>query len=283
MLINFKEVYFTYSPKTPYEYEALKDINLTIKEGSFTFIVGKTGCGKSTLIQQMNGLLVPSSGEVTAGDYVVSSDKKRRTKKLSNLRKEVGIVFQFSENQLFEDTVEKDVAFGPMNFGVKREEALEIAHKCIDSVGLNESYYQRSPFDLSGGNRRRVAIAGILALQPKVLILDEPTAGLDPRGSEEIMSLIQKMNKEGITIVLVSHDMNLVLRYATDVIVMNDGKIVKEATPDELFLENDEQYSLETPLIAKVVKAFHDKGVNLNTTNIRDIESLANEIARLKK
>ena len=283
MLINFKEVYFTYSPKTPYEYEALDNINLTIKEGSFTFLVGKTGCGKSTLIQQMNGLLIPSEGEVTAGEYVISSNRKRRTKKLSMLRKEVGIVFQFSENQLFEDTVEKDVAFGPMNFGIKREEALEIAHKCINSVGLDASFYERSPFDLSGGNRRRVAIAGILALQPKVLVLDEPTAGLDPRGTEEVMQLIKRLNEEGITIVVVSHDMNLVLRYATDVIVMNDGKVVKEATPDELFLENDEDYSLETPLISKVVKALHDKGLDVDTHNVRDIKSLAKEIARSRK
>ena len=283
MLINFKEVYFTYAPKTPYEFDALKDINLTIKEGSFTFLVGKTGCGKSTLIQQMNGLLVPTEGEVEAGEFIISSNKKRRTKKLSMLRKEVGIVFQFSENQLFEDTVEKDVAFGPMNFGVKKEEALNIAHECINSVGLDESFYERSPFDLSGGNRRRVAIAGILALRPKVLVLDEPTAGLDPKGTEEVMKLIQELNKKGITIVVVSHDMNLVLRYATDVIVMDDGKIAKEATPDALFLDNDEDYSLETPLISKVVKALHDKGVKLDTHNIRDLDSLATEIARSKK
>lgn len=283
MPINFKDVSFTYSYKTPFENVALNDINATILDKSFTCIVGKTGCGKSTLIQQLNGLLLPTKGEVIVDEFVVSSNRKRRTKKLANLRKKVGIVFQFSENQLFEETVLDDVAFGPTNFKVSKEEARKIAKECLLKVGIKEEYFEKSPFELSGGEKRRVAIAGILALSPSIMVLDEPTAGLDPEGTKEMMELLKKMNESGTTVIVVTHDMNLVLSYATNVIVMSDSRIVKEATPDELFLDNDEKYSLETPYIAKVVQELDKKGIKLDTKIIKDVKSLASEIARKRK
>ena len=277
-MIKFENVSFTYSPKTPLEHLALKNINLEIKEGSFTCIVGKTGCGKSTLIQQLNGLLKPTSGKVVVDSFVISSNKKERTKKLQPLRKHVGIVFQFSEYQLFEETVEKDVCFGPLNFGVNKEEALRIAHESLNKVGIDESYYNKSPFELSGGEKRRVSIAGILALNPKVLVLDEPTAGLDPQGTKEILSLFKELNKQGITIILVTHDMNIVFEYASDVVVMDDGEIIKVTTPGELFLEDVEQYNLETPLLAKTIQKLVSKGYKLDLSKIYNIESLIDEL-----
>ena len=278
-MIKFENVFYTYSPDSPFAYEALNDVNLTINPGSFTCIVGKTGCGKSTLIQQLNGLLFPSRGKVIVDDFVISSKRKERTKKLQPLRKHVGIVFQFSEYQLFEESVEEDVAFGPMNFGIKKEEALKIAHEALAKVGIKEDYYKKSPFDLSGGEKRRVSIAGILALKPDILVLDEPTAGLDPSGSKEILSIFDELNKNGTTIILVSHDMNIVFKYASDVIVMDDGKIVKEAKPHELFLEDVEKFSLETPPLAKVVHKLINKGYKLDLSKIRDLDSLIKELS----
>lgn len=282
MQIKFLDVSYTYSPNTPYEFNALKDINLDIKEGSFTGLVGKTGCGKSTLIQHLNGLLIPSSGEVIVDEYVLTTNKKRRTKKLKNLRQKVGVVFQFSENQLFEETIIKDVMFGPLNFGVKYEEAKNKAQECLKQVGIPESYFEKSPFELSGGEKRRVAIASILAMSPDVLVLDEPTAGLDPTGTKEIMNLFKQINEAGKTVIFVTHDMSLVLEYATDVIVMKDKEIVKEATPEALFTENEEEYNLETPQIALLAKALINKGLKLNLANIKDASSLADEIMKAR-
>lgn len=277
-MIKFDHVFFTYSPNSPLEYEALNDVSLEIKEGSFTCIVGKTGCGKSTLIQQMNGLLVPTKGKVIIDDFVVSKNRKERTKKLQPLRKHIGIVFQFSEYQLFEETVEDDVAFGPTNFGVKKEKALKIAHEALKQVGIDESYYKKSPFELSGGEKRRVSIAGILALKPSILVLDEPTAGLDPVGAESTLKLFQELNKNGTTIVLVTHDMNIVFEYASDVVVMDDGKVVEHTSPSQLFLENVEPYSLETPQLAKVVRKLIDKGYKLDLSKIHNLETLIGEL-----
>ena len=283
MPISFQNVFYTYNEKTPFKQVALYDVTTEIKKGSFTCLVGHTGCGKSTFIQQLNGLLIPSSGDVVVDEYIVSSNKKKRTKKLHDLRKKVGIVFQFSEYQLFDETVEGDVSFGPTNFRVKKEEAIKIAHECLKTVGIPEEYYQKSPFELSGGERRRVAIAGILALQPEILVLDEPTAGLDPIGSKEMMTLFKKLNKDGTTIILVTHDMNIVLEYADDVIVMNDGRIVKHVSPDELFLESVEEYSLETPLVSKFVQALKKNGMKLDLKKIHTLEDLVDEIAKEKK
>ncbi|MFA6645252.1 MAG: energy-coupling factor transporter ATPase [Bacilli bacterium] len=283
MPIKYENVSFTYNAKTPFSYEALSDVSLEIKDGSFTAIVGKTGCGKSTLIQQLNGLLIPTSGEVIINDYVVAKSRKRRTKKIKELRKLVGIVFQFPEYQLFEETVEKDVAFGPKNFGLNNEEALKNAHEALALVGLDESFYKRSPFDLSGGERRRVAIAGILALKPNILVLDEPTAGLDPRGAREMMKLFKGLHEKGTTVILVTHDMNIVLEYSDTVIVMEDGEVREITTPLELFNKENDRYSLETPLLYKFVKSLSDKGMNLDIAMIKDIDSLASAIAQAKR
>ena len=279
MPIKYENVSFTYNAKTPFSYEALSSVNLEILDGSFTAIVGKTGCGKSTLIQQLNGLLVPTSGEVIINDYVVAKSRKRRTKKIKELRKLVGLVFQFPEYQLFEETVEKDVAFGPKNFGASNEEALKSAHEALRLVGLDESFYKRSPFDLSGGERRRVAIAGILALNPNILVLDEPTAGLDPRGAREMMALFKGLHDNGTTVILVTHDMNIVLEYSDTVIVMEDGEVREITTPLELFNKENDRYSLETPLLYKFVKSLSDKGMALDIRMIKDIDSLAAAIA----
>jgi energy-coupling factor transport system ATP-binding protein len=282
MPVRFDDVFYTYQPKSPFKSEALRGVSLEIKDGSFTCIVGHTGSGKSTLIQQMNGLLIPSSGTVFVNDFTVQKSRKS-LKNLHNLRKEVGIVFQFARYQLFEETIEADVAFGPMNFGVKKEEALQIAHECLQTVGIDESLYKRSPFEISGGQRRRVAIAGILALRPKILVLDEPTAGLDPRGAQEILKFFKELNDKGTTIVLVTHDINIVFEYATDVIVMNEGKLELQCSPDALFKEDVEKYSLETPLIQKTVNLCLEKGLKIDPSKIHNITELAQEIARAKK
>ena len=282
MPIKFNDVFYTYQANSPFKSEALRGVSLEIKDGSFTCVVGHTGSGKSTLVQQLNGLLIPTSGTVNVNDFVVEN-KRKSLKKLHALRKEVGIVFQFSSYQLFEETIEDDVAFGPMNFGIKKEEALKIAHECLKTVGIDESYYKKSPFEVSGGQKRRVAIAGILALQPKILVLDEPTTGLDPKGAKEMLSLFKELNEKGTTIILVTHDVNIVYEYATDVIVMNEGKVEIHCSPKDLFKEDVEKHSLETPLIQKTVNLCLEKGLNINVANIRNIHDLAVEIARAKK
>ena len=282
MSIKFSQVYYTYSPKTPFENEALNDVSFEIKDGSFTCLVGHTGCGKSTVIQHLNGLLIPTSGQVEIGEFINSKENRKMRKKIRDLRRKVGLVFQFSENQLFEETVEKDVAFGPINFGAKKDEAISLAHESLKLVGLDESFYLKSPFDLSGGEKRRVAIAGVLALKPDILVLDEPTAGLDPKGTKELLSLIKSLNEKGTTIVLVTHDINIVYQYASDVIVMDEGKVVKVSSPSELFNEDVEKYSLETPMIQKVVKMCIDNGLKLDLSKIKDIESLVNEILKVR-
>lgn len=281
-MIKFDHVFYTYSPKSPFEHEALNDVTCEIKDKSFTCLVGKTGCGKSTLIQQLNGLLLPTKGKVIVDDFVISSNKKERTKKLNPLRKHLGIVFQFSENQLFEETVEEDVAFGPTNFGVSKEDAIKIAHESLKRVGIPESYYKNSPFELSGGEKRRVSIAGILALKPDILVLDEPTAGLDPQGAKEMLSLFKELNESGTTIILVTHDMNIVFEYASDVLVLSEGKIVFSGKPSELFLSDVECYSLETPLLAKVIQKLIQKGYKLDLSKIKNIDSLVNELKGAK-
>ena len=283
MKLSFNHVDFFYGDKAPNLFQALNDINCDIKEKSFTCIVGHTGCGKSTLIQQLNGLLIPTKGSVFAGDFVVSNNKKERTKKLRPLRKKVGVVFQFSEYQLFENTVEEDVAFGPLNFGVSKDDAIKLAHENLKKVGIDESFYKKSPFDLSGGERRRVAIAGIMAIQPEVIVLDEPTVGLDPRGVKEMMSLFKQLHEQGTTIVLVTHDMNLVYGYATDVIVMDHGKIVYQGVPNELFNQSVDVYSLETPLITKLIQELEAKGYKFDLSKIACLDDVVEAISKQRR
>lgn len=236
MQIKFESVNHIYNANTPMEQRALYDINFDITDGQFLAIVGHTGSGKSTLIQHMNGLLKPSSGSITIGEKVIKSDEKN--KGLKEVRQYVGLVFQFPEYQLFEESVEKDIMFGPMNYGVSEEEARQRAHDVIKLVGLDEAVLQHSPFNLSGGQMRRVAIAGILAMNPDVLVLDEPTAGLDPQGQHEMMEMFKTLHQEyGKTIVLVTHDMNLVAQYAEEMIVMYRGVMKLKGTPQQVFKE----------------------------------------------
>lgn len=236
MDIRFEEVGYTYQKGTPFQSKALHDINLSIMDGSFTALVGHTGSGKSTVLQHLNALKKPTSGQVTIGDRVITHFSE--DKGLKSLRKKVGIVFQFPEAQLFEETVAKDIAFGPKNFGVSEEDALNKAKELLPLVGLDETFMERSPFDLSGGQMRRVAIAGVLALEPEVLVLDEPTAGLDPQGRKEIMDMFYGLYKnQGLTIVLVTHQMDDVATYADHMIVLEQGTVMKEGHPRDLFKE----------------------------------------------
>lgn len=238
MQIKFESVNHIYNANTPMERRALYNIEFDVPKGQFLAIIGHTGSGKSTLIQHMNGLLKPSSGNIKVGDKVIESDDKNRD--LREIRQHVGLVFQFPEYQLFEETIERDIIFGPMNYGVSEEEAIRRAHDVIQMVGLDIEMLGRSPFNLSGGQMRRVAIAGILAMDPDILVLDEPTAGLDPRGQFEIMEMFYKLNKEyGKTIVLVTHDMDLVAKYAEEVIVMNKGVLTIKGTPKNVFKQVD--------------------------------------------
>lgn len=234
MDIIFEKVGFTYQKGTPFENRALYDIDMIIKEGSFTALVGHTGSGKSTVLQHLNALMKPSEGTVTIGDRVITSETNN--KNLKPIRKQVGIVFQFPEAQLFEETVAKDIAFGPKNFGVSEEEAIKLAKEMLPLVGLDESFMERSPFDLSGGQMRRVAIAGVLAMEPHTLVLDEPTAGLDPQGRKEMMDMFYRLHKEkGLTIVLVTHLMDDVADYADHMIILEKGTVIKEGSPREIF------------------------------------------------
>ncbi|HEX5564132.1 MAG TPA: energy-coupling factor ABC transporter ATP-binding protein, partial [Sporosarcina sp.] len=225
---------YSYAKGTPFEKRALYEVNASIESGSYTAVIGHTGSGKSTLLLHLNGLLKPTEGIVRVGDINITSDTK--AKELKTIRKHVGIVFQFPEHQLFEETVEKDIMFGPLNFGIPEEEARARAHELIKLLGLPEDVAQKSPFDLSGGQMRRVAIAGVLAFKPSILILDEPTAGLDPRGRKEIMELFNKLHKEeGLTTILVTHSMEDAAKYADQILVMHEGRSVMAGTPEEVF------------------------------------------------
>lgn len=236
MDIRFQEVGYTYQAGTPFQSRALYDINLSIKDGSYTALVGHTGSGKSTILQHLNALKKPTEGSVVIGDQTITNFSEN--KGLKALRKKVGIVFQFPEAQLFEETVGKDIAFGPQNFGVSEEDALEKARELLPLVGLDHTFMERSPFDLSGGQMRRVAIAGVLALEPEVLVLDEPTAGLDPQGRKEIMDMFYELyEKQGLTIVLVTHQMDDVAEYADHMVVLEKGTVKKEGSPREIFKE----------------------------------------------
>ena len=277
MSIKFENVTHVYSKGTPFEFLGLDNITLSIKEGSFTAIIGHTGSGKSTLIQHLNALILPTEGKVTVQDYIVTPDKK--PSELKKMRKLVGLVFQFPEYQLFEETIQKDIIFGPTNFGVSEEEAIEKAKKVIKLVGLDESYLEKSPFDLSGGQKRRIAIAGILIMEPDILVLDEPTAGLDPQGAKEMMDLFKSLHDMGKTIIIVTHDMNHVLNYCDQAIVMAKGKVIKQSSVEDLF--DDPEYvkslSIDLPTITEFIYQLNKQGFKVNT-KIKDIDLLAKEI-----
>ena len=262
MGIILDNVSYTYQEGTPFASVALSDVSLSIEDGSYTAIIGHTGSGKSTILQLLNGLLVPTKGSVRVFDTLITPTSVN--KQIRQIRKQVGLVFQFAENQIFEETVLKDVAFGPQNFGVSVEEAEAIAREKLALVGIDESLFERSPFELSGGQMRRVAIAGILAMEPSILVLDEPTAGLDPIGRKELMALFKKLHQDGITVVLVTHLMDDVAEFADQVYVMEKGKLVKGGKPSLVFqnVEFMEKIQLGVPKITRFAQRLVDRGIS---------------------
>ncbi|HEW1476009.1 TPA: energy-coupling factor transporter ATPase [Streptococcus pneumoniae] len=269
MGIALENVNFTYQEGTPLASAALSDVSLTIEDGSYTALIGHTGSGKSTILQLLNGLLVPSQGSVRVFDTLITSTSKN--KDIRQIRKQVGLVFQFAENQIFEETVLKDVAFGPQNFGVSEEDAVKTAREKLALVGIDEPLFDRSPFELSGGQMRRVAIAGILAMEPAILVLDEPTAGLDPLGRKELMTLFKKLHQSGMTIVLVTHLMDDVAEYANQVYVMEKGRLVKGGKPSDVFQDVVfmEEVQLGVPKITAFCKRLADRGVSFKRLPIK--------------
>lgn len=304
MSITLKKVSYYYNQKTPSQRQVLKDIDLNIQKGEFIALIGETGSGKSTLVQQLNGLLIPSFGKLTFEDdqtktviYDIqrepSYDKKlnpvfykdKKIKNIKELRKRVGMVFQFPEYQLFETNVLTDVSYGPKNFGLKKEEAEEKAKQALELVGLDSSYFKRSPFELSGGEKRKVAIAGIIAMNPDYLALDEPTAGLDPVGEKNMMELFKKISDTGTTIILVTHNMDIVMEYCNKVCVIEDGRISSISTPLELF-QNDsfvKLSSIDAPYFIKVARELINHNLPIDIKKVKSIKTLADEIRRVIK
>ena len=279
MGIQVKNIFYTYQKKATNATQALMDVSLEIKDNDFLAIVGETGSGKSTLAQMFNALLIPDKGDVLVNDYVINY-KNRKSRKLRGLRKQVGLVFQFPEYQLFEETVEKDVAFGVKNFGIKGEEALNRAHEALKQVGLDESYFKRAPFDLSGGEKRKVAIAGILAINPDILIFDEPTAGFDPQSSKDLMNLITEFHKNGKTIIIITHDMDLVNTYTKRVVMLERGQVTFDGTPNELFSYIKGYDRLDTPSVIKVAEKLKEKGMDIDINQIHTNEDLVEAIKK---
>ena len=282
MGIKVENVFYTYQKKASNNTLALNDVSLTIDDNDFVAIIGETGSGKSTLAQCLNALIIPDQGQVQVDDYVVEH-KNRKSKKLRGLRRLVGLVFQFPEYQLFEETVEKDVAFGVKNFGAKEDDALFDAHKALRRVGLDESFYKRSPFELSGGERRKVAIAGILAINPDIIIFDEPTVGFDPSSAKDLMRVILELHQLGKTIIVISHDMDLVNQYAKKVFMLEKGKVVFEGTPAELFSDADRFEALDVPLVIRLALALKEKGMEIDVGSIRSIDDLVEAINSWRK
>lgn len=269
MPIILDNITYTYSPQSPYEKTALKDVSLTIKEGEFVGIIGHTGSGKSTLVQHLNGLLHPTKGKVT----VNAVDVADKTEEAKIMRHKVGMVFQYPEHQLFEETIAKDIAFGPRNLGLSEEEIEERVHEAMSFVGLDYAKYaNRSPFNLSGGQMRRVAIAGVIALRPDYLVLDEPSAGLDPFGREEIFSEIMRLHKEkGITVVLVSHNMEDISRMATRLIVIGKGNVLLDGNPLDIFMNKRhelQEAGVDVPPVSEMLAYLHDRGLEVSQAAI---------------
>lgn len=274
MSIELKNVMYTYSPGTSYEIHALKNINLKIPDGQFIGVIGHTGSGKSTLIQHFNALIKPTSGIISYNGEDIWAEKYDRRK----LRSEVGLVFQYPEHQLFENDVLSDVCFGPMNQGLSREEAEKQAVQALFQVGFKEKNFGKSPFELSGGQKKRVAIAGVLAMNPKILILDEPTAGLDPKGRDDILDQIAELHKmRGITIILVSHSMEDIAKYVERLIVMNKSEVAFDDTPKNVFAHYKEleQMGLAAPQITYIMHALKENGllVDQNATTVEEAKN----------
>ena len=268
MGITLENVDYTYQAGTPFEGRALFNINLSITEGSYTAFIGHTGSGKSTIMQLLNGLNVPTKGCVLVDDVKITADSKN--KEIKSVRKKVGLVFQFPESQLFEETVLKDVAFGPQNFGVSKEEAEDIASDKLAMVGIGQEFFDKNPFELSGGQMRRVAIAGILAMEPDILVLDEPTAGLDPKGRRELMTLFKTLHQNGMTIVLVTHLMDDVANYADHVNILEGGHLVRSGHPKTIFQDVAFMKSkqLGVPKITQFAQDLVDRGLKLENLPI---------------
>ena len=281
MSIILDKVNFVYSEETAYQIQALKDVNLEIKDGQFIGIIGHTGSGKSTLIQHLNGLMKATSGTI----YFHGQDIYEEDFDLRELRNRVGLVFQYPEHQLFETTIFDDVCFGPKNQGLSKEECEKQAREALKLVGFPEKYYKQSPFELSGGQKRRVAIAGILAMHPKVLVLDEPTAGLDPKGRDEILDQVKLLHeKTGMTVILVSHSMEDVAKYVERLIVMNDGEKMLDGTPEEVFrhYKELEAVGLAAPQVTYVMHDLKEKGFDVSA-DATTVEEAADEIYNFLK
>lgn len=280
MSIKIEKLEHVYALNTTFAYAALKGVDLELKEGKVTAIIGATGSGKSTLVQHLNALLLPTAGKITFLDREINAEQKPT--KLKSLRKQVGLVFQFPEYQLFEETILKDVAFGPKNFGASEEEANLAAKKALSMVGIDASYYERSPLDLSGGQKRRVAIAGILAMDPDVLVLDEPTAGLDPQGAQQMMTLFSRLNKEfNKTVLVVTHDMEHVLNYCDEVVVMVDGKVHLHEEVSKFFQDTSllKELNILPPAVVRARELLNAKGFNI-PSDVLSLEALADEIRK---
>ena len=278
MGITLQQVSYTYQANTPFEGRALFGVDFEIVEGSYTALIGHTGSGKSTILQLLNGLNVPTAGSVIIDEMVITPTSVN--KDIKQVRKKVGLVFQFPESQVFDETVLKDVAFGPQNFGVSKEEAEATAREKLALVGIDEELYERSPFELSGGQMRRVAIAGILAMEPSVLVLDEPTAGLDPAGRKELMAIFKELHETGMTIVLVTHLMDDVANFADYVYVLEKGKVVRSGHPSAVFQEVDfmESIQLGVPKVTKFAANLERRGFVFEKLPIR-IEELTEVLA----
>ena len=282
MSIKIDHLTHIYNEGTPFQKVALEDINMSIEKGEFVGIIGHTGSGKSTLIQMFNGLLKPTKGEVYVNQQNIHGEKINK----KEMRQKVGLVFQYPEYQLFEMTVKDDVAFGPKNMGLTKEEIERQVKFGLDAVGLDESYYEKSPFELSGGQKRRVAIAGVLAMNPEILILDEPTAGLDPKGRNELFEQLKKMHQElGLTIVLISHSMEDVAKYVEKLFVLYKGRIAYTGSPREVFAHGKEleKIGLAMPQIKYIMEDLKQKGMDIDTDVLTVEEAAAKIIAYLKE
>ncbi|VEU75142.1 ABC transporter ATP-binding protein [Mycoplasmopsis maculosa] len=304
MQIKVKDLVHTFARKTPLEHKAIDNINCNIEQGEFIGIIGQTGSGKTTFVEHLNALLLPYQGSVEwifqdekmnkknkvkekFIQNIVSRYKKNgKLKQVKDVRKRVGVVFQFAEYQLFEETIEADIAFGPRSFGIPKKEAFAKAKEYLELVGLDESYLKKSPFDLSGGQKRRVAIAGILAMEPDVLIADEPTAGLDPVGVVEILKIFQKLNEKGKTVIIVTHDLDNVLDVTKRILIFKDGKIVKDGPTYETLKDTEflEKNNMEPPKLLAFVSKLEEKGINVpKVTNLEQLAAFLNEYMANKK